>query len=52
MDEQTFAATFKHSPVRRTKYSGLQRNLSWALSNDVALAEVRTTTSPSNTDPR
>ncbi|HQY56820.1 MAG TPA: tRNA epoxyqueuosine(34) reductase QueG [Nitrospira sp.] len=52
MDEQTFAATFKHSPVRRTKYSGLQRNLSWALSNDVAPAEVRTTTSPSNTDPR
>ncbi len=52
MDEQTFAATFKHSPVRRAKYPGLQRNLSWALSNEAVPVDVRPTTPPSNADSR
>ncbi len=34
MNETTFAATFKHSPIRRAKHAGLQRNLSWALDNE------------------
>ena len=33
MTEQTFIATFKESPLRRAKYAGLQRNLSWARDN-------------------
>ncbi|MCC2639672.1 MAG: yjeS [Nitrospira sp.] len=37
MNEQTFAATFKQSPIRRAKYLGLQRNLSWALENGFKL---------------
>lgn len=49
MNETTFAATFKHSPIRRAKYSGLQRNLSWALSNEVKPA--RSHTPPPNADP-
>ncbi len=49
MNETTFAATFKHSPIRRAKHAGLQRNLSWALDN-----EARPTgshTAPPNADP-
>ncbi|HVG01712.1 MAG TPA: tRNA epoxyqueuosine(34) reductase QueG [Nitrospira sp.] len=34
MTEQTFAATFRQSPIRRAKYFGLQRNLSWAMDNE------------------
>ncbi|HET6846815.1 MAG TPA: tRNA epoxyqueuosine(34) reductase QueG [Anaerolineales bacterium] len=34
MTEQTFATTFKQSPIRRAKYLGLQRNLSWAMANE------------------
>ncbi|HNV25654.1 MAG TPA: hypothetical protein PKI21_05265, partial [Nitrospira sp.] len=34
LNETTFAATFKQSPVRRAKHAGLQRNVSWALAND------------------
>lgn len=49
MKDTTFAATFKHSPIRRAKYSGLQRNLSWALSNEVKPA--RSHTPPPNADP-
>jgi epoxyqueuosine reductase len=39
MTEQTFAATFKESPIRRAKYLGLQRNLSWAMDNETAGAK-------------
>lgn len=52
MDEQTFATTFKHSPIRRAKYTGLQRNLSWALSNEAPSADGHSTTLPPNADPR
>ena len=52
MDEQTFATTFKHSPIRRAKYAGLQRNLSWALSNEPASTDRHSTTPPPSTDPR
>ncbi len=51
MSEPTFAATFKHSPIRRAKYSGFQRNLSWALDNEAKPTESRTPTPPSTTDP-
>ena len=34
MTEQGFSASFKRSPIRRAKYSGLQRNLSWAIENE------------------
>ena len=34
MSEQTFTTMFKQSPVRRAKYHGLQRNLSWAMDNE------------------
>jgi len=34
MTEQTFTTTFKESPIRRAKYLGLQRNLSWAMDNE------------------
>lgn len=50
MDEQTFAATFKHSPVRRAKYLGLQRNVSWALSNEPVPADCAPTVPPSKVD--
>lgn len=40
MNEQTFAATFTHSPIRRAQYIGLQRNLSWALANDTTSAAL------------
>lgn len=33
MSEETFTAMFKESPIRRAKYIGLQRNLSWARDN-------------------
>lgn len=38
MTEQTFATTFKQSPIRRAKYVGLQRNLAWAMNNDTSSA--------------
>jgi len=38
MTEETFAATFKQSPIKRAKYAGFQRNLSWALANEPAPA--------------
>ena len=52
MDEQTFAAAFTHSPVRRAKYPGFQRNLSWALANEAQSAAVRTTGPSPVADPR
>ncbi len=52
MDEQTFAATFKHSPIRRAKYAGLQRNLSWALSNETAPIDEHSPTAPPRADTR
>jgi epoxyqueuosine reductase len=52
MDEQTFAATFKRSPLRRAKYPGFQRNLSWALSNEVTPASDGIDTPPANTESR
>lgn len=36
MDEQTFMATFSRSPIKRAKYSGFLRNLSWASANTPA----------------
>ncbi|CAE6690079.1 Epoxyqueuosine reductase [Nitrospira defluvii] len=36
MDEQTFMATFSQSPIKRAKYSGFRRNLSWASANNPA----------------
>lgn len=39
MTEQTFATTFKQSPIRRAKYVGLQRNLSWAMDNETTSVE-------------
>ncbi len=52
MDEQTFATTFKQSPIRRAKYQGLQRNLSWALSNEAASTDRLRTGAPANADSR
>lgn len=52
MDEQIFATTFKHSPIRRAKYAGLQRNLAWALSNEAAATDRLSTTPPPSNDPR
>lgn len=52
MDEQTFAATFTHSPVRRAKYAGFQRNLSWAMTNEAQSAAVRATGPSPAADPR
>lgn len=52
MDEQTFATTFKQSPVRRAKYQGLQRNLSWALSNETTSPDRLRTGAPANADSR
>jgi epoxyqueuosine reductase len=51
LNEATFAATFKHSPIRRAKHAGLQRNLSWALDNEAKPAGNRVTTPTSNADP-
>ncbi|WHZ13426.1 MAG: Epoxyqueuosine reductase QueG [Nitrospira sp.] len=48
MTEQTFAVTFKQSPIRRAKYIGFQRNLSWATANETMTPLERTTTSPLN----
>lgn len=49
MTEGAFATTFKESPIRRAKYLGLQRNVSWAMDNE------RTSTDsvppPSKADP-
>ncbi len=42
MTEETFAATFKQSPIKRAKYAGFRRNLSWALSNEPAQATGQT----------
>ena len=39
MNEQTFAAMFKESPIRRAKYVGLQRNVSWAIDHETTSAE-------------
>jgi epoxyqueuosine reductase len=39
MTEQTFAATFKQSPIRRAKYAGLQRNVAWAMLNETSSAD-------------
>ena len=50
MDEQTFADTFKQSPVRRAKYVGLQRNLSWALANETPPPGAHIHTPPLNAD--
>ncbi len=50
MNEATFAATFKHSPVRRAKHAGLQRNVSWALANDAKTAGYRTPAPSSTAD--
>ncbi|MBV8896872.1 MAG: tRNA epoxyqueuosine(34) reductase QueG [Acidobacteriaceae bacterium] len=35
--EQDFAARFHHSPIKRTKYSGFQRNVTNAIKNTLAL---------------
>ena len=51
LNEATFATTFKQSPIRRAKHAGLQRNLSWALDNEVKPARSGTPTAPSNADP-
>lgn len=50
MNEAAFAATFKHSPVRRAKHAGLQRNISWALANDAKAAGHRAPTPSSTAD--
>lgn len=34
LDEETFAGLFRHSPIRRSKLSGLQRNVAIAQEND------------------
>ncbi len=52
MQEPTFATTFKQSPIKRAKYAGLQRNLSWALSNETTPSGSPLPTPPPNTDPR
>ncbi len=52
MNEQTFATTFRQSPIRRAKYLGLQRNLSWALANETTPADRASATPPSNSDLR
>lgn len=52
MNEATFAATFKQSPVRRAKHVGLQRNVSWALANEAAPAGNGTSASSSSRDSR
>lgn len=52
MNEATFAATFKQSPVRRAKHAGLQRNVSWALANEAAPAGNGTPASSSSRDSR
>jgi epoxyqueuosine reductase len=52
MAEQTFAATFKGSPLRRAKYSGLQRNVSWALANESMSADGAPAVSPLKADPQ
>ncbi|MDP9132810.1 MAG: tRNA epoxyqueuosine(34) reductase QueG [Nitrospirota bacterium] len=51
MTEQTFAATFKQSPIRRAKYLGLQRNLSWALANETMPDDRAAATPPSSEIP-
>ena len=48
MNEATFAAAFKQSPIRRAKHAGLQRNVSWALAND-AKADKNRLPTPSST---
>lgn len=52
MNEQAFATTFKQSPIRRAKYLGLQRNLSWALANEATSADRASAAPPLNADPR
>ncbi|MGC3973194.1 MAG: tRNA epoxyqueuosine(34) reductase QueG [Nitrospira sp.] len=52
MNEATFTATFKQSPIRRAKHAGLQRNVSWALANEAKPAENLTPTPSSSSDPR
>lgn len=52
MNEQAFATAFKQSPIRRTKYLGFQRNLSWALANESKLAQSAPAAPPWNADPR
>ena len=39
MDEETFLKTFEGSPIRRPKYSGFQRNVQVAISNDITLSK-------------
>lgn len=51
MNEATFAATFKQSPIRRAKHAGLQRNVSWALANEVKPAGSRTPAASSGSNP-
>ncbi|MCW5797992.1 MAG: tRNA epoxyqueuosine(34) reductase QueG [Nitrospira sp.] len=50
MNEATFAATFTHSPIRRAKHAGLQRNVSWALANEAKAAGNRAPTPSSAAD--
>ncbi len=52
MSEQTFAATFKRSPLRRAKYAGLQRNVSWALANESMSAAGAPAVSPLKAEPQ
>ncbi len=52
MNEQTFATTFKQSPIRRAKYLGLQRNLAWALANETGPADHSPDTPSPNHGPR
>ncbi|HPV84562.1 MAG TPA: hypothetical protein PK866_15585, partial [Nitrospira sp.] len=52
LNEATFAATFKQSPIRRAKHAGLQRNVSWALANEAKADGNRMPTPSSTTDSR
>ena len=39
MSEEEFRQSFRHSPIKRTKHSGLVRNASYVLKNQEALSE-------------
>ena len=52
MSEQTFATTFQHSPLRRAKYPGLQRNVSWALANESMFTNGAPAVSPTKPTPQ
>ncbi|MCE3222190.1 MAG: yjeS [Nitrospira sp.] len=49
MTEGAFTTTFKESPIRRAKYLGLQRNVSWAMGNECTCTD--SVPPPSKADP-